>query len=151
MSSYTFIFISYDGYAGGTKFCITDSEPSFTDNRSSFLLSSTHRPPFGRTDRPVRVIPLIFLQANIMDTRCEPDAQKLISGLTFEQLVTDPAGVQASRALVNVIINQQIGQQINVGPSVCDIFGLVSDNLARLTQSVKSYSSDAGHSAVRMM
>ncbi|KAH8099410.1 nucleoporin [Cristinia sonorae] len=46
--------------------------------------------------------------------QCEPDAQKMIAGLTFEQLVTDANGVQASRALVNVIINQQIGQQINV-------------------------------------
>ena len=46
--------------------------------------------------------------------RCEPDVQRLVSTLTFEQLVTDQNGVQASRALVNVIINQQIGQQISV-------------------------------------
>ncbi|THH34060.1 hypothetical protein EUX98_g164 [Antrodiella citrinella] len=47
-------------------------------------------------------------------SHCEPDVQQVVSSLTFEQLVTDPNGVHASRALVNVIINQQIGQQINV-------------------------------------
>ncbi|TCD69902.1 hypothetical protein EIP91_005726 [Steccherinum ochraceum] len=47
-------------------------------------------------------------------SHCEPEVQRLVSTLTFEQLVTDQNGVQASRALVNVIINQQIGQQINV-------------------------------------
>ena len=39
----------------------------------------------------------------------------MIAGLTFEQLVTAQDGVTASRALVNVVINQQIGQQISVG------------------------------------
>ncbi|TBU35136.1 nucleoporin [Dichomitus squalens] len=45
---------------------------------------------------------------------CEPDIQKLVSSLTFEELITSDKGVAASRALVNVIINQQIGQQISV-------------------------------------
>ena len=38
----------------------------------------------------------------------------MIAGLTFEQLVTAQDGVTTSRALVNVVINQQIGQQISV-------------------------------------
>ena len=37
-----------------------------------------------------------------------------MTGLTFEQLITTQDGITASRALVNVIINQQIGQQISV-------------------------------------
>ncbi|KAI0757109.1 nucleoporin [Daedaleopsis nitida] len=47
-------------------------------------------------------------------SHCEPDIQKLVSSLTFEDLITADKGVTASRSLVNVIINQQIGQQISV-------------------------------------
>ncbi|OSD03533.1 nucleoporin [Trametes coccinea BRFM310] len=46
--------------------------------------------------------------------QCDADVQKLVSSLTFEDLITSDKGVTASRALVNVIINQQIGQQISV-------------------------------------
>jgi nuclear pore complex protein Nup155 len=38
--------------------------------------------------------------------------------LTFEDLITSQNGVTASRALVNVVIDQQIGQQIGVRPFV---------------------------------
>jgi nuclear pore complex protein Nup155 len=34
--------------------------------------------------------------------------------MTFEELVTSQNGLNVSRGLVNVIIDQQIGQQINV-------------------------------------
>ncbi|KAI0053328.1 nucleoporin [Auriscalpium vulgare] len=44
----------------------------------------------------------------------DSDTQKLITALTFEELVTGQNGVTASRALVNVVIDQQIGQQIAV-------------------------------------
>ncbi|KAI0639300.1 nucleoporin [Trametes polyzona] len=47
-------------------------------------------------------------------SQCDPEVQKLLEGLTFEDLITADKGVTASRALVNVIINQQIGQQISV-------------------------------------
>ena len=46
--------------------------------------------------------------------RCEPDAQQMIANLTFEDLITNERGIAVSRALVNVVINQQIGQQISV-------------------------------------
>ena len=36
--------------------------------------------------------------------------------MTFEDLVTSQNGVTVSRALVNVVIDQQIGQQISVCP-----------------------------------
>lgn len=36
--------------------------------------------------------------------------------MSFEDLVTSQNGVTASRALVNVVIDQQIGQQISVCP-----------------------------------
>ncbi|KAH9857879.1 nucleoporin [Lenzites betulinus] len=47
-------------------------------------------------------------------SQCDGEVQKVVSVLTFEDLITVDKGVTASRALVNVIINQQIGQQISV-------------------------------------
>ncbi len=47
-------------------------------------------------------------------TRTDDATQKLIDSMTFEELITGQNGVVASRALVNVIIDQQIGQQIAV-------------------------------------
>jgi nuclear pore complex protein Nup155 len=49
--------------------------------------------------------------------RTDTATQKLIGSMTFEELVTGQNGVVTSRALVNVIIDQQIGQQI----AVCNI------------------------------
>ncbi|TFY65154.1 hypothetical protein EVJ58_g2157 [Rhodofomes roseus] len=46
--------------------------------------------------------------------QCEPDIQRLVTSMTFEDLITDEQGIASSRALVNVVINQQIGQQISV-------------------------------------
>ncbi|OCH96059.1 nucleoporin [Obba rivulosa] len=46
--------------------------------------------------------------------QCEPDVQNLVTSMTYEELITDQKGVTAARALVNVVINQQIGQQISV-------------------------------------
>jgi len=45
---------------------------------------------------------------------CDTDVQKIVSSLTFEDLITTQNGLTVSRALVNVIIDQQIGQQISV-------------------------------------
>ena len=47
--------------------------------------------------------------------RCDASVQKLVNSLTYEQLITTQDGITVSRALVNVVINQQIGQQISVG------------------------------------
>jgi nuclear pore complex protein Nup155 len=46
--------------------------------------------------------------------RTDVTTQRLIASMTFEELITGQNGVAASRALVNVIIDQQIGQQIAV-------------------------------------
>lgn len=46
--------------------------------------------------------------------RCDSEVQKLVTSMTFEELVVDEKGVSSARALVNVVINQQIGQQISV-------------------------------------
>ncbi|KNZ78533.1 putative nucleoporin [Termitomyces sp. J132] len=47
-------------------------------------------------------------------SQCDPEIQKLTSLQTFETLITSQDGMSISRALVNVIIDQQIGQQISV-------------------------------------
>ncbi|KAH7913029.1 nucleoporin [Hygrophoropsis aurantiaca] len=46
--------------------------------------------------------------------QCDSDTQKLVTSMTFEDLVTTQNGVTISRALVNIVIDQQIGQQISV-------------------------------------
>ncbi|KAG6332506.1 hypothetical protein ID866_6583 [Astraeus odoratus] len=46
--------------------------------------------------------------------QCDADTQKLVTGMTYENLITTLDGMNASRALVNVVIDQQIGQQISV-------------------------------------
>ncbi|KAJ3721481.1 nucleoporin [Lentinula raphanica] len=46
-------------------------------------------------------------------TKCDTEIRKLVSLLTFEDLITTQNGLTVSRALVNVIIDQQIGQQIS--------------------------------------
>ncbi|EPQ60591.1 nucleoporin [Gloeophyllum trabeum ATCC 11539] len=46
--------------------------------------------------------------------QCDPETQKMITSLTFEGLVVTSEGITAARALVNVVIDQQIGQQISV-------------------------------------
>ena len=48
--------------------------------------------------------------------QCDPSVQKSLSEMSFEDLVTSQNGVIVSRALVNVVIDQQIGQQISVCP-----------------------------------
>jgi nuclear pore complex protein Nup155 len=50
--------------------------------------------------------------------RTDATTQRLIASMTFEELITGQNGVAASRALVNVIIDQQIGQQIAVSDVV---------------------------------
>ncbi|KAF9015084.1 nucleoporin [Cyathus striatus] len=47
-------------------------------------------------------------------SQCDTGTQKLISSQTFEDLITTQNGMTISRALVNVVIDQQIGQQISV-------------------------------------
>ncbi|KAJ6621663.1 nucleoporin [Mycena sp. CBHHK59/15] len=45
---------------------------------------------------------------------CDAETQKIITVLTYEDLITTQNGMTISRALVNVVIDQQIGQQISV-------------------------------------
>jgi nuclear pore complex protein Nup155 len=49
-----------------------------------------------------------------LNARCDHDTQKLVTSMTFEDLITTQNGATAARALVNAIIDQQIGQQISI-------------------------------------
>ncbi len=82
--------------------------------------------------------------------RCPPDIQKMFTPQTFEDLITSQNGMTVSRALVNVVIDQQIGQQL----SVCAVLQRIMRQrliLSRLILLVRSYSSDADLSAVPTM
>lgn len=81
-------------------------------------------------------------------SRCDPEIQTLIAAQTFETLITSQDGMTISRALVNVIIDQQIGQQISVSLLIHPV-GQIHD-FTRSTQSVKSYNTNAVRSAVLM-
>jgi len=60
--------------------------------------------------------------------------------MTFEELITGQNGVAASRALVNVIIDQQIGQQIAVsdvvplGPHNFNLWSYQVDTISDILQ-----------------
>ncbi|KAG6912027.1 hypothetical protein DXG01_000275 [Tephrocybe rancida] len=51
-------------------------------------------------------------------SQCDADIQQLIATQTFESLITSQDGMTISRALVNVIIDKQIGQQISAKENV---------------------------------
>ncbi|KAF5355937.1 hypothetical protein D9756_004133 [Leucocoprinus leucothites] len=53
-------------------------------------------------------------QIGALISQCDKETQKMIADLTFEDLITTQNGMTISRALVNVVIDQQIGQQISV-------------------------------------
>ncbi|EKM61129.1 uncharacterized protein PHACADRAFT_24346 [Phanerochaete carnosa HHB-10118-sp] len=69
----------------------------------------------GRTIEAVSFI-LLLSDHRLGDlvSQCEQSVQKLVTSVSYEQLITSQDGITVSRALVNVVINQQIGQQISV-------------------------------------
>ncbi|PFH50805.1 hypothetical protein AMATHDRAFT_75380 [Amanita thiersii Skay4041] len=46
--------------------------------------------------------------------QCDAEVQKQLASQTYEELITTQDGLTVSRALVNIVIDQQIGQQISV-------------------------------------
>jgi hypothetical protein len=75
----------------------------------------------------------------------------MITSLTYEDLVTTVNGVTASRALVNVIIDQQIGQQISVRHNTSPVILVEAYIASRWTPLAKSCSIDVAPFAVQMM
>ncbi|THH08723.1 hypothetical protein EW145_g2498 [Phellinidium pouzarii] len=66
------------------------------------------------------VLLLIDYHFGDLVSQCDKDTQTMLSTLTYEELITTENGLHVSRALVNVIINSQIGQQISID-TVSDI------------------------------
>ena len=73
----------------------------------------------------------------------------MLSNMTFEELITTQNGLHVSRALVNVIINRQIGQQISASFLYFRSKCRCSPSTCRLTQLVRSCNKDADPSAAR--
>ena len=67
--------------------------------------------------------------------QCDPSVQKSLAEMSFEELVAGQNGVTVSRALVNVVIDQQIGQQISVGPLSFVFFPFAPHGLAPVVNS----------------
>lgn len=69
------------------------------------------------------VLLLMDYNLSLLVLKCEPRIQQLLASQTFEALITARDGMEVSSALVNVVIDQQIGQQLSVGDfhSVYDI------------------------------
>lgn len=59
----------------------------------------------------------VFIQSMTLASslRCSADLRKELAGLTFEGLITTEAGMSVSRALINVLIDQQMTGQMEVG------------------------------------
>lgn len=67
--------------------------------------------------------------------QCDLSVQKSLAEMSFEELVAGQNGVTVSRALVNVVIDQQIGQQISVGPLSFVFFPFAPHGLAPVVNS----------------
>ena len=50
----------------------------------------------------------------LLNDRCNNEIKALISSITYEELITSDNGIVVSRALVDAVINRQIGLQISV-------------------------------------
>ncbi|KAI0082270.1 nucleoporin [Panus rudis PR-1116 ss-1] len=98
-------------HAGVRSAAATEQEAWKVEQASVFQLLSL-------LSRTIEAISFILLltdhRIGELIAQCDVEVQKTFQTLTFEQLVTDQSGVNVSRALVNVVINQQIGQQISV-------------------------------------
>ncbi|KIY65128.1 nucleoporin [Cylindrobasidium torrendii FP15055 ss-10] len=57
---------------------------------------------------------LMDYNLTVLVSKCEPRIQQLLASQTFEALITARDGMEVSSALVNVVIDQQIGQQLSV-------------------------------------
>ncbi|KAI0735282.1 nucleoporin [Earliella scabrosa] len=107
-----YLFHSAPGDHTGARSAVASEQEAWKAEQSSVsqLLSL-----LGRAIEAISFILLLSdHKLGELIAQCEPDIQKLVSSLTFEDFITADKGVTASRSLVNVIINQQIGQQISV-------------------------------------
>ncbi|KAI5836199.1 nucleoporin-domain-containing protein [Schizophyllum commune Tattone D] len=69
----------------------------------------------GRTIEALEFVAFMNLnQLSNLVPRCSADLRKELAGLTFEGLITTEAGMSVSRALINVLIDQQMTGQMEI-------------------------------------
>lgn len=83
--------------------------------------------------------------------RVDRDAQKIVSALTFEEFITTNSGITAARALVNVLIDQQISQETGVRIHSATLMSSVLKALSRWRLLVTSCKRGAERFVVQMM
>lgn len=83
----------------------------------------------GRTVEAISfILLLIDYHLGELVGQLDKEMQTLVSNMTYEELITTVNGLHVSRALVNVIINRQIGQQISVSGMFTNIPGMLMNS-----------------------
>ncbi|KAJ7706259.1 nucleoporin [Mycena rosella] len=105
------LFHSSPGESGNTRSAVSEQEAWKAEQSSvSELLSLS--------TRIIEALSFVLLlndyKLGELVAKCDADTQKIITSLTYQDLITTQNGMTISRALVNVVIDQQIGQQISV-------------------------------------
>ncbi|KAJ7932473.1 nucleoporin [Mycena leptocephala] len=105
------LFHSSPGDTGNTRAAVSDQEAWKAEQTSvSELLSLA--------TRIIEALSFVLLlndyKLGELVAKCDAETQKIITSLTYQDLITTQNGMTISRALVNVVIDQQIGQQISV-------------------------------------
>ncbi|KAF8632618.1 hypothetical protein AX15_001820 [Amanita polypyramis BW_CC] len=105
------LFRSVPGETASARGLVTDQEAWKAEQNSvSELLSLL--------TRTIEALSFVLLlndyRLGDLIQQCDREVQQLIVSQTFEDLITTQNGLIVSRALVNVVIDQQIGQQISV-------------------------------------
>ncbi|KAF8647929.1 hypothetical protein AX16_006461 [Volvariella volvacea WC 439] len=105
------LFQSSPGESASNKAAMPEQEAWRAEQHSVSELLSL----LGRTIEALSFI-LLLSDYNLSQliSQCDPSIQQSILAQTFEDLITTQNGIVISRALVNVVIDQQIGQQISV-------------------------------------
>ena len=104
----------------------------------------------GRTIEAISfVLLLIDYRISGLVEQCDKETQNTVSLLTYEDLIATDRGLSVSRALVNIIINSQIGQQISVSHIMHDL-RIMMTLFDRSILSVRCCSRDAALSVVQM-
>lgn len=97
---------------------------------------------------------VLFISYDLsFEVRCDADVKKIITSLTVDDLITSQNGMTASRSLVNVVIDQQIGQQISVSVLFDYVDWVFSNTLlvARWIPLARFCNNDVAPSVVQVM
>jgi len=137
-------------WSGGTNFCFRAVIIVDENNWSPFVCPSVEWLQARGTRGQVCCLRSTSVFALSLWFRCDAETQKIITSLTYQDLITTQNGMTISRALVNVVIDQQIGQQISVR-LIFRFFSVYWPSQYRWTRLARFCSTDVVHSAAPMM